>query len=67
MPDWINTKLPYRRAHLGETCAQCYPKLCSCPQSNEEKISCLKSALAENVWTNEERQNIKKELMRLGR
>lgn len=56
---------PTSEAQSVWNCPKCYPRMCSCPLTKEQKIESRILALSESVWNDEEKAGFRKELARM--
>lgn len=59
------TCTPVEEAKTVWNCRKCYPRLCSCPLTREEKIEARIICLSENVWTDQEKAGFRHELAKM--
>ena len=46
-------------------CLKCYPRLCHCPPTTEQRIDRLVLALADSVWNAQELKGLREDLLQL--
>jgi len=46
-------------------CAKCFPRLCTCPRSEQDTLNLLKLSLKSPIWSKKEREQIILEITEL--